>query len=51
LERTAVECRHERAEFVGTNPGMTFERCLQCKAVLISNGTTRIAIEPLRKVG
>lgn len=51
IERAEVECLHERITSLGSNPGMTFARCSKCEAVLVSDGTTWIAIPPLRKAG
>ncbi|HEY2030701.1 MAG TPA: hypothetical protein VGH20_16000 [Myxococcales bacterium] len=49
--RTETQCLHERAVRLGSNPGMTFARCVKCATVLVSDGTARIAIAPLRKAG
>jgi hypothetical protein len=36
---TGPACRHPQREFLGTDQGATFHRCLRCEAIIISQGT------------
>jgi hypothetical protein len=35
---TGPACRHPQREFLGTDQGATFHRCLRCEAIIISQG-------------
>jgi len=37
-------CPHEELERLGTNNGMSFERCLNCLAVIVTQGGTSIVL-------
>lgn len=43
------ECQHRTAEPLGNDRGMTFLRCLTCRAVIVSQGGRSLAVPPVRK--
>jgi len=45
-ERANNSCQHLEIERLGTNNGMAFERCLQCRSVIVSQGGASIVLPP-----
>lgn len=45
------KCGHEVAESIGLDSNMKFLRCLSCRAILVMEGGTTIAVPPVRSAG
>jgi hypothetical protein len=45
-----AKCEHANAEWLGSDSGMVFFRCLTCRRVIVNQGRTSLAV-PLVRTG
>jgi len=48
---TATNCQHPTAEWLGSNNGTEFLRCLACRSVIVTQAGTSLAVPLARATG